>query len=313
MTLESNINFACPVCKNCFGDQLLCKTCDRSYPEVNGVPVLINEQNSVFDIADYVHRENAYRGASDYAGHLDNRTGIRQLYRRFIKIISESSPPKREYDVNDAIDYLLSKKYDIDILVIGAGDTLLKGKATYTDVAFGKNVLCIADAHDLPFPDKSFDVCVICAVLEHVIDPHRCVSEIIRVLRPNGYVYAETPFMQPVHMREHDFTRFTYLGHRRLFRYFDEVRSGIVGGPGISAGQLLRYAIAATSDQPEFTKWLKLIGLIVTYPFRWVDNLCYGNLSAYDSASGFYFFGSLRKEPISDRELLKAYRGGQSK
>ena len=122
-------------------------------------------------------------------------------------------------------------------------------------------------------------------------------------------MYAETPFMQPVHMREHDFTRFTYLGHRRLFRHFDEIRSGIVGGPGMSAGQMLRYAIVASSGRPGLRKWLRLVSLVLTYPLRWLDLWSHSKPGGYDSASAFYFFGTLRQTQYPDRELLGFFRG----
>jgi SAM-dependent methyltransferase len=223
--------------------------------------------------------------------------------------LSEVEPPGKDYGVSQAVEHILASRPDAEILVIGSGDTTIAGRATYTDVAFGANVQCIADAHDLPFVAQSFDACIAVAVLEHVADPYRCVDEMRRVLRPGGFVFAETPFMQPVHMRQHDFTRFTYLGHRRLFRHFDDIRSGIAGGPGTSAGQLLRYAITAVSDKPRTRKWLKLVGLLVTWPVRWLDHLSYSKLGAYDSASGFYFFGTLREQPIADRDLLQQFRG----
>lgn len=300
--------FACPIHKTAFVNNLFCSLCNKEYPSVNGIPVLINDANSVFRTSDYLHQKS-YGGASSYGGSLDNTTGLRKLYRRIMHRLSESAS-KRDFSVNEALNMVLSALPNAEILVIGSGDTSIIGNATYTDVTFGENVRCIADAHDLPFTDKSFDACVAVAVLEHVADPYRCVQEIMRVLRPDGYVYSETPFMQPVHMGAHDFTRFTHLGHRRLFRYFEEIRSGIAVGSGTSAGQMLRYAIASLSNKPSIRKWLKLFGLLITYPFRWLDYLSYSNHSAYDSASGFYFFGKLRQQPISDRELLDFFRGG---
>ena len=299
--------FACPVHKTVLDKNLFCPSCNKGYPSANGIPILINDANSVFRASDYLG-EQGYGGASSYSGSLDNRTGLRRLYRRAIYKLSETSP-KREFSVSEAIDKILSSLPQAEILVIGSGDTAIRGNATYTDVAFGLNVQCIADAHDLPFLDRSFDACIAVAVLEHVADPYRCVQEIMRILRPGGYVYAETPFMQPVHMGAHDFTRFTHLGHRRLFRYFEEIHSGIVGGPGTSAGQLLRYALASLSDQPNIKRWLKLSGLLIAYPFRWLDYLVFSNRSAYDSASGFFFFGTLCQQPISDRELIVLFRG----
>lgn len=300
--------YACPIHKEPLSDALFCPSCNAEYPSVNGIPILINDNNSVFRIADYLD-QGAYDGASGYGGSLDKATGIKRLYRRAVQALGESSPQK-EFAVIDALNMIASELPNAEILVIGSGDASVDIEATYTDVAFGANVQCIADAHDLPFVDQSFDVCIAVAVLEHVVDPHRCVQEIMRVLRPGGYVYAETPFMQPVHMGAYDFTRFTHLGHRRLFRYFEEIRSGIAVGPGSSSAQTLRYAIASITDRPGVKKWLKLFALLVTYPMRWLDYLSRSKLTAYDSASGFYFFGRLTDQPLSDRQLLTLYRGG---
>ena len=303
--------FACPRCKISFADSksFKCSNCDIKYPVVNFIPILINDENSVFKITDYNSVESSYGGASSYAGNLDNRNGIRQVYRKLMFRISENRPPKIEFDVAAAVREILFRKPNAKILVIGAGDTSIDGRVIYTDVAFGKMVDCIADAHDLPFPDGSFDACIACAVLEHVVDPYRCVQEITRILKLDGFVYAETPFMQPVHMGAHDFTRFTFLGHRRLFRNFSEIKSGIAGGPGVSAAQLLRYAISSLSDRPRLKKWLKLLSILGTYPLRWIDYISHKNISAYDSASGFYFFGQRTENTMSDEVLLKSFRG----
>jgi hypothetical protein len=46
-----------------------------------------------------------------------------------------------------------------------------------------------------------------------------------------GVVYAKTPFMQQVHECAFDFTRFTEVGHRRLFRRFDDIDRGVAVDP----------------------------------------------------------------------------------
>ena len=115
----------------------------------------------------------------------------------------------------------------VESLVSDPGIELLE-----TDVALGPRTQLICDAHDIPFQNEAFDGVILQAVLEHVVDPARCVEEVYRVLRPGGLVYADTPFMQQVHGREFDFTRFTRLGHRRLFHRFRELASGITCGPG---------------------------------------------------------------------------------
>ena len=94
----------------------------------------------------------------------------------------------------------------------------------------------VTDAHKLPFEDGVFDGVWVQAVLEHVLEPATIVDEIYRVLRRGGLVYAETPFMQQVHERAYDFSRFTQSGHRWLFKRFSEINAGPIGGCGRGAG-----------------------------------------------------------------------------
>src|SRR5262249_11904329 len=111
------------------------------------------------------------------------------------------------------------------ILIIGGGLGGLVAGQLYADprgeicnprVYASPSTALLCDAHKLPFETRSFDGIWIQAVLEHVLDPHIVVAEIHRVLKQNGYVYAETPFMQQVHERAYDFSRFTRSGHRWL-------------------------------------------------------------------------------------------------
>ncbi len=58
----------------------------------------------------------------------------------------------------------------------------------------------------LPFPDQSFDCCLASEVLEHIPDDHKAVSEIARVLRPDGMLLISVPALpaphDPNHVRE---------------------------------------------------------------------------------------------------------------
>lgn len=306
------VPFVCPIDHGALttqGDSLVCGQCAQQYPVVDSKPVLLNEANSVFRIADYTGG-NAYGGASAYGTASDGSRGLKRLYHRIIYTLSESSAgPEAPFNATEAVAAVQAANPDAQILVIGAGETSYAGNITYTDVAFGKNVRCIADAHDLPFADGSFDLVVACAVLEHVADPARCVAEMWRVLKPDGRAYAETPFLQPVHMREYDFTRFTFLGHRRLFRFFDEIEAGISSGPGMSMAFLLRTSLGNCTKQRALGAALHLTGLVLSYPLRLLDYFFARNDGAYDSASAFYFFGQKRETAIHDRDLLQFYRG----
>lgn len=76
------------------------------------------------------------------------------------------------------------------------------------------------DGHKLPFQDNSFDLILSQAVIEHLFDPFTAVSEIFRVLKPGGTVYAESAFMQPLHAVPYHFFNTTAWGLERLFKDF---------------------------------------------------------------------------------------------
>ena len=52
---------------------------------------------------------------------------------------------------------------------------------------------CVGDAHDLCFGANTFDGCWVNRTLVHVMNPHRAVGELHRVLRPGGRLVAIEP------------------------------------------------------------------------------------------------------------------------
>ncbi len=69
----------------------------------------------------------------------------------------------------------------------------------------------------LPFASGSFDAALSLNVLEHVRDPFRCASELARVVRPGGKLYASVPFLQPYHGYPHHYYNMTASGLENLF------------------------------------------------------------------------------------------------
>src|SRR5215831_5612131 len=89
-----------------------------------------------------------------------------------------------------------------------------------------------ANAERLPFGDGLFTRVECDAVLEHVEDPERVMSEIVRVLAPGGYAHLVTPFCHPFHEYPRDYRRFTLDGLRELTRNdFEVVAEGWRTGP----------------------------------------------------------------------------------
>src|SRR5438067_248778 len=193
----------------------------KRYPIINGIPILINNENSIFSIQDFTHNVSTTFDL--------NESAITRIVKRYMPKITHNIKAKKNYDELMKLLPTNAKVLVIGGSIRGQGMDKFYSNSSFeiigSDVSFGPYTTVISDAHDIPFANETFDCVIAQVVLEHVLDPHRCVSEIHRVLKPGGLVYAETPFIQQVHMRQYDFTRYTHLGHRRLFRSFEEIKS----------------------------------------------------------------------------------------
>lgn len=99
--------------------------------------------------------------------------------------------PKTILDVGSASGWFLSevaKRYPqarstgIDVY----DKAIAYAKKTYPHITFLE-----ADGHTIPLKDNSQDLVLCCEMLEHVVNPHQVLSEIRRVLSPNGYAIIE--------------------------------------------------------------------------------------------------------------------------
>jgi len=76
----------------------------------------------------------------------------------------------------------------------------------------------VAEAHDLPVDDGTFDALLCTQVLEHLPEPWIAVEEFQRVLRPGGKVIITAPLTWFLHELPHDYYRFTPYGLAHLLR-----------------------------------------------------------------------------------------------
>jgi SAM-dependent methyltransferase len=72
------------------------------------------------------------------------------------------------------------------------------------------------DGAHLPFPDESFDAIVCFEVLEHVFNINEILTELNRVLKPNGKLLFSIPFAWDEHEIPYDFARYTSYGIRHI-------------------------------------------------------------------------------------------------
>jgi uncharacterized protein YbaR (Trm112 family)/SAM-dependent methyltransferase len=295
---------------------LVARNGDRRYPVVDGVPVLIDDEHSLVDIswalegrrdADEPSPPSGFRLLAEQAlrrlPSSDRNVAATRNYRRLVELLrvrAESGREPRVLVVGGRIE--------------GAGSEELLGcpelQVIETDIAFGPRTDVVCDGHDLPFADGSFDAVVIQAVLDCVVEPSRVASEVHRVLSKDGLVYSEAGFMQQGHIGALDFNRFTHLGHRRLWRFFDEVDSGAQCGPGMATLWSIEYFLRAfVGERQALGAIAERAVALCGFWLKYLDGYLVRRPGGIDAASGTFFLGTRRETPVPDRVVVAGFRG----
>ena len=273
----------------------------RAFPATNGVPILISESQT--DTVCSVELGKTY-----VERPLKELNSLKKILVGESKVTIENC--------NSFVDLVSKAANNPRVLVIGGAE---KGsgasklweseniKVTSIDIYASNIVDMVCDAHYLPLADDSFDGVWIQAVLEHVVEPTKVVSEIYRVLKSDGLVYAETPFMQQVHEGAYDFTRYTVLGHRYLFKNFEMIKIGGNGAPDTVLVWSFRYFIWSLTRSRKFARMVGLLFGLLLRPFVFLMS----NKSMFDASSGVFFLGKKMKSgaPITHKELVCLYKG----
>ena len=305
----NRIKFLCPVCKigdidfdngGAFCSDIECK---KEFPIINKKPVLIDFEKSVIKKESFIQS----MGKSEVT-RIENR--VFTLIKRFL--FGSGGVTKKN------LKYISGKIHEIKnpkILIVGGGS--IGSGMTHFYKEFSENILAfdiytnskldfVADAHDIPVRDNTFDLIIVQAVLEHVIDPRAVVDQCNRVLKTNGLIYAETPFMQQVHEGAYDFTRFTDSGHRFLFKNFTLLKSGTIGGVGTTLMWSISYFFGSLFRSATVRKIFR----VLFFWLRFFDTLILEKHN-FDGASGVFFIGEKSEEILSEKDIILYYNGAQ--
>jgi ubiquinone/menaquinone biosynthesis C-methylase UbiE len=79
------------------------------------------------------------------------------------------------------------------VVGLDASEAMLERARARCQARDGPVVFIAGDAHELPFDADSFDAARVERTLQHLEDPARVVSELVRVTRPGGVVLAHEP------------------------------------------------------------------------------------------------------------------------
>jgi SAM-dependent methyltransferase len=300
----------CPRCKQNLeaeGSGLHCTNtdCGNRYPVVDGIPVLFNEEFSLFR-NDAVHSV-VFKPPED--------GGLRRRIKAMIPTLSRNYRATENYRV---LRRLLEDGGGRSVLVVGGGTAAigireLKHSSgidiVETDVFIGPETQAVCDAHDLPFADNSFDAVIIQGVICYLQQPERAVGEIHRVLKQGGLVYSETPFVQQITGGRFDCVRYTPVGHRRLFRHFTEVGSGPIGGPGMVLAWAWHYFLLSLASGKRSRSAMSMLARLTAFPLPPLDRWLARRPWAIDTASGVYFLGRRSDAAVAEEEILSSYSG----
>jgi len=99
----------------------------------------------------------------------------------------------------------------------------------------------------LPFAACTFDTILSSDVIEHLPNPELAFSEMGRLLKPNGILLLNTPFLYMLHEIPNDYYRFTKYAIKRLLNTagLELVRLEEVGGYGAVIADLVAKAMTA--------------------------------------------------------------------
>lgn len=106
-------------------------------------------------------------------------------------IDNSGTKPKNILDVGCASGWMLSKISEKYPKAQCTGIDVYKKAIEYGQKLYKNLRLISVDAHKLPFKDKFFDLVICTELLEHVENPQKVLSEIKRILVPNGIAIIE--------------------------------------------------------------------------------------------------------------------------
>jgi SAM-dependent methyltransferase len=276
----------------------------NSYPVHSGIPLLIDESQSLFTIRDIMEQRPTTQ-AQLYRSRANLKNYVRQ---RLLPQLSHDAERLKRYAE------LAERASGGRVLVLGAGDLadeyrrLFRGSEVITSdvhTQFGAEI--VFDAHQIPFKGESFSLVLAEQVLEHTARPWKAAAEMERVTREGGHIQIEVPFAFPYHGAPYDFFRFTPGALRFLFHKSAMIRLDSPEGTWSSA------AIATSQAFMDLfrgrrKRWVALAaGRFLLWWMKYLDRMIPGVSTMPKGLAVTY-----RKDgrPRSDEELLSDLLAG---
>lgn len=294
----------CPACLGALDDApegFACPGCGARYPNAAGRPVIITPAGRG-PVEAYLASEDGQRMVREYEGRTEptqttapagwlsklKPPGI--MYRYFDD--PRAGPAGAMFEARGGREPL--------VLNVGGGPYRVSEGEITLNIGPFPGVDLVADGQRIPVADATFDAVFSLAVLEHVPDAPRVVAEMLRVLKPGGWLYSEVPFIWFFHGYPSDFQRYTLKGMERLFGGLEGARFGMTHGPVSAALQSGNMALQLLLPRKPRLVRKVFNGLyrLVLFPFKYLDILLEDHPEAHTVAGGFYVIGRKPGGPV---------------
>ena len=186
---------------------------------------------------------------------------LKKLKKKYSCLINTPLHPQWLLARNAKNNCLLISSYlQSDVLDIGCGHKAIKKHISdevnyygldYYDTAeywYESSPDIYGNANLLPIKNSSTSNVLLLDVLEHLPDPEACIKEVFRVLKTEGKLILQVPFMYPIHDDPLDFNRWTKHGLEKLLNNngLSIIRLNAIGKPIETAGLILNIGLCKT-------------------------------------------------------------------
>jgi len=184
----------------------------QNYPVVKGVPVILEDICEIEKAVEIIEKGNAKIGYSWALSHwhdldIDGLIGESKIQDNRLLNFGSGSPLEKQI--------LAEKGYHVVSMDINAG---------YSGVDI------IADGHNLPFKDRTFQTVTAFEVLEHLHEPWNAIMEINRVLCIGGRFVGSVAFLKEFH---NSYFHMSHWGVIKLLKFGGFEIERIYGGQNI--------------------------------------------------------------------------------